>query len=259
MSSDNLMAAPRTADEFAEELERFPRTRKGYTCACGDLSYTQGVFHLAFRSEGVLYDDEHACTGAYWLLRDIAQRQYEARERCGGFQLWTLTIEERGPMRGAILTCRGDANQPPVITVRMAWTDFPITHLKLYVLEEPLAPSQRVLIAGLSLVIPNSTSHMRGMNNSARTSDATEFVTNRQWDAYASRVFNANIKRASHSLSPAGISRRAQAHIVEVRDGGMVVKAGWREAMKREEESAAADLPAAISERYPWTDFPLAN
>lgn len=75
----------------------------------------------------------------------------------------------------------------------------------------------------------------------AKTSDATEFVTNRQWDAYTSRIFNANVKRTGRSLSPAGISRRAYAWIVEHRDGGMLVKAGWREAMKRDSEGAAAD------------------
>lgn len=63
----------------------------------------------------------------------------------------------------------------------------------------------------------------------------TEFVTDAQWDSYAHRVMSANLKRDGHSLSPSGIARRANTFIVDIQSDrkGMIVKKGWREAMKQ--------------------------
>jgi hypothetical protein len=137
MASDNLTASPRTADDFASELQTFTGTERYYRHAFG-LQYTEGVFHVAFRSEGVHYEGEHACNGAYWLLSAIASHQPRARKHTNGFQLWTLTVHARGPMRGAILTCRADSDLPPIITELIAWTDFPFTELALYVIDNVL-------------------------------------------------------------------------------------------------------------------------
>ncbi len=128
----------RTADDFAAELDRFCGTDRYYRHPFGGLQYTEGVFHVAFRSEGVLYAGEHACNGALWLIHDIAIRQEEARERCPEFQFWTLTVETRGAMRGAVLTCRADSDREPAITERYAWTDFPLAKLTLYVVDNVL-------------------------------------------------------------------------------------------------------------------------
>ena len=64
----------------------------------------------------------------------------------------------------------------------------------------------------------------------------TEFVTNRQWDSCATRIMNKNMKERGHSLTQSGIARRANDHIVDIQsdNGGMIVKPGWREAMKGE-------------------------
>lgn len=59
-----------------------------------------------------------------------------------------------------------------------------------------------------------------------------EFISRRQWHAYASRVYRATMKREGRSLTQVGIERRASAYITEIREDGLVVKAGWREAMK---------------------------
>lgn len=128
----------RSRDDFAAELETFSGTERYYRHPFGGLLYTDGVFHAAFKSEGVLYDGEHACNGALWLIHDIAIRQREARTLCPDFQLWTLTVEERGPMRGGVLTCRTDSDQEPVITERYGWTDFPLPKLTLYVIDNVL-------------------------------------------------------------------------------------------------------------------------
>ena len=62
----------------------------------------------------------------------------------------------------------------------------------------------------------------------------TEFVTHNQWDRYTNRVMRENCKVHGSSLSPAGISHLAHPFIEEIQDDrkGMIVKKGWREAMK---------------------------
>lgn len=65
----------------------------------------------------------------------------------------------------------------------------------------------------------------------------TEFVTNRQWNSYACRIQNANLKKYGTSLSATGIARRASIFIIDIQNDrdGMIVKTGWREAMKQED------------------------
>ncbi len=64
----------------------------------------------------------------------------------------------------------------------------------------------------------------------------TEFVTNRQWDGYATRIMNKNLKTHGRSLAQSGICRRANDFILDIRpdQGGMIVKIGWRKAMGQE-------------------------
>ena len=61
----------------------------------------------------------------------------------------------------------------------------------------------------------------------------TEFVTDRQWDGLARKIFKKNVSNHGQSLSEAGISRRANSYIVEIQSDkkGLIVKAGWRAAM----------------------------
>ena len=62
----------------------------------------------------------------------------------------------------------------------------------------------------------------------------TEFVTHLQWQSYAKRIERANLKASGTSLTFTGIAHRASGYIVEIWDdeGGMIVRKGWREAMK---------------------------
>lgn len=64
----------------------------------------------------------------------------------------------------------------------------------------------------------------------------TEFVTDRQWDGYATRIERQNMKNHHHSLTRTGIASRARSFIVEIRSyqNGMIVRLGWRDAMKAE-------------------------
>jgi hypothetical protein len=60
----------------------------------------------------------------------------------------------------------------------------------------------------------------------------TEFITHRQWDNYAKRVEKRNLRQHGSSLTFTAIAHRASAFIVEIRSEGMIVRKGWREAMK---------------------------
>lgn len=64
----------------------------------------------------------------------------------------------------------------------------------------------------------------------------TEVVTHRQWDSYAARIERKNLKEHGHSLSRASIAYRANAYIIEIREDTMIVRTGWREAMRNEDE-----------------------
>lgn len=65
---------------------------------------------------------------------------------------------------------------------------------------------------------------------------ATEFVTHQQWDGCARRIVKANLRSQGSSPSEITIARRAKSFIVDIySDGsGMVVRKGWRQAMREE-------------------------
>ena len=69
------------------------------------------------------------------VLYFIAFAQPTVRLACDGFQLWTLTVDNDGAGPGATLTCRPDSDQEAVITERIEHTDFPLAHVKLYVID----------------------------------------------------------------------------------------------------------------------------
>lgn len=62
----------------------------------------------------------------------------------------------------------------------------------------------------------------------------TEFVTDHQWDGLARRLEKKNLKEHGESLTMGSIARHANRFIVDVRPDqkGMIVKIGWRQAMK---------------------------
>lgn len=63
----------------------------------------------------------------------------------------------------------------------------------------------------------------------------TETISFRQWDNYAKRIETANLKACGASLTYLSISIRARKYIVEERSDNktMIVRKGWREAMKQ--------------------------
>lgn len=73
------------------------------------LKYTDGVKFIAEKY------------GAYWLVDAISSYQPVQGKGLEDFQLWRLKV--RGSR--AILTCRGDSDQPAIITQKIEYTDFP--------------------------------------------------------------------------------------------------------------------------------------
>lgn len=63
----------------------------------------------------------------------------------------------------------------------------------------------------------------------------TEVVTHRQWDSYATRIERKNLREHGRSLCRTAIARRAYDHIIEIREDTMIVRPGWREAMRTED------------------------
>lgn len=86
-------------------------------CLIPHVVYTEGAQHVADAGE------------AYWLLDKIACAQLEPHVAAEEFQLWTLSVNDD---LTAVLTCT-DGNNNTVSTERIAFTDFPLPHIKFYV------------------------------------------------------------------------------------------------------------------------------
>ena len=97
-----------------------------------DTIYYHPAFHYQY-TEGVRYVAKNG--GAWWLLDAIHSWQSTALKKSAKlqeFQLWTLKI---GKERSARLACQEDFNKPRLITQEIEYTDFPLTSLKIYVID----------------------------------------------------------------------------------------------------------------------------
>jgi hypothetical protein len=75
----------------------------------------------------------------------------------------------------------------------------------------------------------------------------TKWIAIRQWDSYARRVERRHLRQYSVSWSATTIAQRASACIVEIQTERMLVRAGWRQAMRQAGEEAhpcAAQAPS---------------
>lgn len=86
-----------------------------------DFLHTEGVEFLANEA------------GAFWLIDAIASHQAAPRVRAEEFQVWNLTLTPtRARPNQALLTC-DDGNGNVLARQRIAFTDFPLSTIKLYV------------------------------------------------------------------------------------------------------------------------------
>jgi len=112
-----------------QDLANFYGSENHYRHWLRKLHYTDGIHYLE-------------ANGAAWLLDAIASYQGSPKlrtQRLQDFQLWELTVTGNS----AVLTCKGDSNEKPVIRQKIEYTDFPFT-IKIYVENGvALLPSER--------------------------------------------------------------------------------------------------------------------
>ena len=84
--------------------------------------------------------------GAYWLMDAIASHQPKAlkNEMLRDIQFWTLAVAEKDGRKSAVLTCRADSGEKPVITQKIEYTDFDLPKIDLWV--EPLDENTYVIL-----------------------------------------------------------------------------------------------------------------
>jgi len=107
------------------DLSHFTGTNQYYRHWAMRLVYTDGVKYVA--------DDGDA----YWLLDAISSyqtRTFLKDPMLQEFQVWKLTVtaDQKG-----ILVCERDTNDV-VVTQEIAYTDFPLSEIKLYLVESVL-------------------------------------------------------------------------------------------------------------------------
>lgn len=90
----------------------------------GRLQYTDGMKDIADQCD------------AHWLIDAIASHQSaKVNKECDGFQVWTLKWlgDKNGVDQGWVLECRRDTNDPPCVSQKIEYSDFPMPEIKLYV------------------------------------------------------------------------------------------------------------------------------
>lgn len=99
--------------------------------------YRHGLVRNVLYTEGANYVAEAG--GAYWLLDEIALAQrFEKAVASEPFQVWKLTVKDNS----AELTCE-DGNHNRVFAKRIAFTDFPLPEITLWLTDNTiLLPSE---------------------------------------------------------------------------------------------------------------------
>jgi Family of unknown function (DUF6876) len=100
--------------------------------------YRHSLVRSVLYTDGAQYLAEHG--GAYWLLDEIALAQrHNKRVAAQEFQNWTLKVK---PDHTALLAC-DDGNGNVVYAKRIPFTDFPLSEVKLYCVNNTiLLPSE---------------------------------------------------------------------------------------------------------------------
>ena len=112
-----------TSQRLIAELNYFHGSTILYKHWLG-LKYTEGVKHLA------------SGTSSYWFIDTIAShqtKQFLSDNRLQEFQIWRLQVEDNS----GNLICELDTNQE-VLRQEIEYTDFPLSEIKLYLVEKVL-------------------------------------------------------------------------------------------------------------------------
>ena len=120
-------------DERSEVTRKSPEElAQDLTCYSGLNLYTPYGLGISHLTEGVKYLAQQA--QCYWLLDAIGSYQGELAkhhdERLQCLQFWRLKVNAD---QSAVLTCVADSGEPPAVTQEIAWTDFPLPEIDIWV------------------------------------------------------------------------------------------------------------------------------
>ena len=103
----------------------------------GTQDYTRwsALFPRMVLTDGAKYVAENGGgQGAYWLMDAIASHQPELRKnpdkRLQEMQFWNLAVSAD---KTAVLTCVADSGEPPAVEQKIAFTDFDLPEIALWV------------------------------------------------------------------------------------------------------------------------------
>ena len=94
------------------------------------------LFRRMVLSDGAMFVANNGGTsGAFWLMDAIASHQPKAlkNERLREMQFWNLKVTEKDGSKSAVLTCRADSGEKPIITQKIEYTDFDLPEIDLWV------------------------------------------------------------------------------------------------------------------------------
>lgn len=97
-----------------------------------DLSGFYGTENYYKNPFGIIYTDgiKYLATelGAYWLINLVAS--YRKKLQKEEFQLWKVSVTDN---KVAVITCRRDTGEKPLVTQKVGYTDFPVGDFEFYV------------------------------------------------------------------------------------------------------------------------------
>lgn len=100
------------------DLRQFTGTEQYYRHSLArKILYTDGVQYLAEKA------------GAYWLVDKIAIMQIDPKIRAEEFQVWRMIVKDGS----AILTCDTGEELPSIYREEIAFTDFPLEKIDIWV------------------------------------------------------------------------------------------------------------------------------
>ena len=103
------------------DLEQFTGTVNYFQHFTG-IKYTDGVKYVAQSGS------------AYWLIDAIISHQTNPKVKAAPFQIWELTVNSKS----GILTVKEDSSEPILVEQELPYTDFPLQHIKLYLIDKVL-------------------------------------------------------------------------------------------------------------------------
>ena len=108
-------------------METVATITQNMTQAIGTTQYIKHFTGLLVFTDGVNQLRQDA--DAFWLVDAIASYQIEHKDK--EFQIWELAVDTE--KKTAVLTMKEDSDKPKLVKKEIAFTDFPLSNVKIYV------------------------------------------------------------------------------------------------------------------------------